>query len=130
MFQVLLCNFHLVIPVEVKDIQFFRNDNRNGCNGTRRVRWLKIDTGNCLVNYTIQFKDNDGIRSNVSGIRGSYFCTSKYDNATSVIVWATFENRQGTPSQETQLSKTTPKPTNPSTGTSAASSTEKGIKLF
>ena len=81
------------------------------------------------MDYTIQFKDKDGFRSNVTGIRGNFHCTNYYDNASSVIVWATFEGRQGIKSQEIQFSTTTPKPTT-STSTTAASSTQKGIKHF
>lgn len=124
MFQILFCNFHLVIPAEVTDIQFFQNDNQDKCNGTRRVQWQEIDTGFCLVKYIIQFIDDSGNRRNVSSITGHFYCTNEYDNATSIILWATFGGRQGAVSQMTFLSTTTKQPS--STSTTTASSTHEG----
>ena len=37
MFQILLCNFLLVEPAQVKIDNFFQNDGQHGFNGTRRV---------------------------------------------------------------------------------------------
>ena len=126
MFQVLFWNFYLVIPAPVTDIQFIQNDNQDKCNGTRHVQWKIINTGICLMKYTIQFIDNRDNRRNVSSIVGDFYCTNEYDNATSVILWATFRGRQGIKSQMTLLSTTTKQPSS-SPSTTAASSTQQGI---
>lgn len=126
MFQVLFWNFYLVIPASVTDIQFIQNDNQDKCNGTRRVQWKEINTGNCLVKYTIQFIDDGDNRRNVSSIVGDFYCTNEYDNATTVILWATFRGRQSIKSQMTFLSTTTKQPSS-SPSTAAVSSTQQGI---
>lgn len=127
MFQDILYNFLLVIPVQVKKVKFFPNDGQVGCNGTRRVEWQPIKTGSCPVEYNIQFrKDEDIILGKIENTLGTFYCTSDYNNATSVVVWATYEVRQGNASEET-LFTPTPKPVTHTPTTTSADSTEKGI---
>ena len=117
------------MPAKVNIDYFFRNDEQIGCNDTRRVQWQQIDTGGCTVNYTIEFrnKTND-IIGTVEKITGNFYCTSDFDNATMVIMWATYEGRQGIESDGKNLTATP----EPSTTTTTASTTtkQKGIKLY
>ena len=80
------------------------------------------------MEYTIDFRnstnDTIDIETNISG---RSYCTSDYDNATSVIIWATYEGTQGSKSEAKFL--TTPEPSTPTTTTSPTK-TQKGINLF
>ena len=130
LFEILLRNFHLVIPAKVKIDDFFRNDARKGCDDTRRVQWQPVDTGTCLVEYTVEFSNN---RNNtiviVENITDTFYCTSDYDNAKSVVVWATYKGIRGTNSNVTFLTAT-PKPTTPPSATTSGTTMKEGIKLF
>lgn len=125
----LLCNFCLVIPNKLKIDGFFQNHGRNGCNGTRLVEWQPSVTGNCSVKYTVEFRSNTSNTIDiVENITTSFYCTSDYDNADSVVVWATHEGIEGIKSNETYF-KIKPTPTtSPPTTTSGAQT--KGMKLF
>ena len=57
---------------------------------------------------------------------GNFYCTNDYDNATMIIMWATYEGRQGIKSGEKFLTA----PPEPTTTTTASISTkQEGIKL-
>ena len=58
-----------------------------------------------------------------------FHCTSDYNSATSVVVWATYRGRKGNVSEETFFTPTL-KPTTHTSTARSAGSTEKGIKLF
>ena len=127
MFQDILYNFILVIPAQVKIVKFFPNDGQDGCNGTRRVEWQPLKTGSCPVEYTIQFrKAEDIILDKMGNISGTFYCTSDYNNATSVVVWSTYQRRQGNASEETLFTPTA-KPITHTSPTTSAGSTGKGI---
>ena len=102
-------------------------ENKTGCNGTR-VQWQPINTGNCVVEYTIEFRKTNKIVGTEKNIRGNSYCTRDHNNATSVIMWATYEGRQGLISDEKHLTLT-PDPTNPTAIITSAASTQKG-KIF
>ena len=119
MFSVLLFNFLLVTAAEVKIDNFFQVDDQPNCNGTRRVQWQPINTGNCSVEYTIEFRNNiNGTIGTEESITGNFYCTSKYDNATSVIMWATYEGTQGFKSDPRLLTAAPVPPTTTTTRTS------------
>ena len=128
MFQVLLSNFLLVTAAKVTIDNFFRVDSKPGCNGTRRVQWQPIDTGNCLVEYTMEFRKSSEIVGTVENIRGPSYCTRDHDNATSVIIWATYEGRQGIKSDAKPLTLTQ-ESTTPTGTTVSATSTQEGKNL-
>ena len=127
------------MPAQVKIDNFFQNDEQVECNGTRRVQWQPVNTGSCSVEYAIEFrKITNNIIGVVENITGSFYCTSDNDNAISVIVWATYESKQGVQSKPAFLAATLattttitttittpPIITNKLTGKMA-----KGIKLF
>ena len=126
--QVVFCNFHLVIPAKVKIDDFLQNDNRERCNDTRRVQWHPLDTGNCLVEYTVEFRNNtNNTIGIVENITKTSYCTSDYNNAKSVVVWATYKGMRGINSS-VQFLTATPKSTTPSSTSGTA--TEEGIKFF
>ena len=79
------------------------------------------------MEYTIEFRNNNDVLGNVSGIVGHVYCTSDYINATSVIIWVTYEGILGYKSNEIALT-TTSKPISP-TPTSTTGK-QKGIKLL
>ena len=86
---------------------FSRNDHRFRCNGTRRVQWQPVDTGSCLVYYTIEFRSTtEGTIGFIVGIRGNSYCTNDYDNSTSVIIWATYRGTRGVKSEKLFFSVT------------------------
>ena len=108
------CNFLLVVPDQVKIDHFFQNDEQVRCNGTRHVQWQPINTGSCSVEYTIEFRNSKIITIGVvESITGNFYCTSDYDNAILVIVWATYESKQGLKSEPALL--TTRRTTNTTT---------------
>ena len=129
MFQLLLCNFHLVTPAEVEINLFLQKDKQIGCNGTRRVLWQPLITGTCSVEYTIEFRDstNDTIGI-VGNITNTSYCTSDYNNAKSVVMWATYKGKEGNKSNAIFLTPT-PKPNTPPSTTASATAAE-GIQLF
>ena len=124
----LLYDFVLVVPTKVEIDDFFRNDEQVGCNGTRRVKWQPIKTGSCSVEYTIDFRNsaNDSIDT-VENITGNSYCSSKYNNATSVIMWATYKGTSGIKS-EAKLFTTTPGPT--ATTRISPATKKTGIELY
>ena len=96
-------NFCLVKPEPVI-IDDFLLSEKVGC--TRRVQWEPLDTGNCLVEYTIQFRNRYGtILGNATNIRNNvnFYCTDNYASSYSVTVWATHKGVKGTKSQVTIL---------------------------
>lgn len=96
-------NFCLVKPEPVI-IDDFLLSEKVGC--TRRVQWEPLDTGNCLVEYTIQFRNRYGtILGNATNIRNNvnFYCTDNYASSYSVTMWATHKGVKGTKSQVTIL---------------------------
>ena len=96
-------NFCLVKPEPVI-IDDFLLSEKFGC--TRRVQWEPLDTGNCLVEYTIQFRNRYGtILGNATNIRNNvnFYCTDNYASSYSVTMWATHKGVKGTKSQVTIL---------------------------
>lgn len=78
---------------------------------SRRVQWQHLDTGNCVVEYNIEFINNCGtILGTVTGIKNnvSVYCTVDYANSSSVIMWAVQNGVDGTKSKVVALF-TTPK---------------------
>lgn len=96
-------NFCLVKPEPVI-IDDFLLSEKVGC--TRRVQWEPVDTGNCPVEYTIQFRNRYGtILGNATNIRNNvnFYCTDNYASSYSVTMWATHKGVKGTKSQVTIL---------------------------
>ena len=126
---ILLCNFLLVEPAKVQIENFFKNDDQVGCNETRLVRWHEIKAGNCSVKYTIEFRNttNDiiGTEENISG---NFYCTSQYDSASSVIMFATYSDGTRGYRSEVKVLTTTPEPT--TTTTASPTIKQKGMELF
>ena len=128
----LFCNFHLVIPDKVKNVGFSQNAGRDECNGTRRVQWQSQvpDTGSCTVKYTVEFRNNTNNRVGIAeNITTTFYCTSDYNDAKSVVVWATHEGIQGIKSNEIYF-KIKPTPTTSPTFTTSGNPTGEGMKLF
>ena len=93
------CNFCLVKPDPVH-IEAFVTTDTVACS--RRVQWQHLDTGNCVVEYNIEFINNCGtILGTVTGIRNnvSFYCTDEYANSSSVIMWAVQNGVKGTKSK-------------------------------
>ena len=102
------CNFCLVKPDPVR-IKAFLTTDVVACS--RRVQWQHLDTGNCVVEYNIEFINNCGtILGTVTGIRNnvSFYCTDDYGNSSSVVIWAVQNGFKGTKSKPAALF-TTPK---------------------
>ena len=96
-------NFCLVKPEPVI-IDDFLLSEKVGC--TRRVQWEPLDTENCLVEYTIQFRNRYGtMLGNATNIRNNvnFYCTDNYASSYSVTMWATHKGVKGTKSQVTIL---------------------------
>lgn len=96
-------NFCLVKPKPVI-IDDFLLSEKVGC--TRRVQWEPLDTGNCPVEYTIQFRNRySPMLGNATNIRNNvnFYCTDNYASSYSVTMWATHKGVKGTKSQVTIL---------------------------
>ena len=96
-------NFCLVKPEPVI-IDDFLLSEKVGC--TRRVQWEPLNTGNCPVEYTIQFRNRYGtILGNATNIRNNvnFYCRDNYASSYSVTMWATHKGVKGTKSQVTIL---------------------------
>ena len=95
--------FCLVKPEPVI-IDNFLLSEKVGC--TRRVQCQRLDTGNCAMEYTIQFRNRHGaILDNATNIRNnvSICCTDNYASSYSVTRWATHKGVKGTKSLVTIL---------------------------
>lgn len=80
---------------------------------SRHVQWQHLDTGNCVVEYNIEFINNCGTTlGTVTGIRNNvnFYCTDDYANSSSVKMWAVKNGVKGTKSKVVALF-TTPKTT-------------------
>ena len=100
------CKFHLVKPDPVS-IEAFLTSNTVACS--RRVQWQLLDTGNCMVEYNIEFKNKcDTIVGTVTGIRNnvSFYCTDDYTKSSSVAMWAVHNGVSGTKSKTLPLLST------------------------
>ena len=96
-------NFCLVKPEPVI-IDDFLLSEKVGC--TRRVQWEPLDTGNCPVEYTIQFRNRYGtMLGNATNIRKNinFYYTDNYASIYSVTMWATHKGVKGTKSHITIL---------------------------
>lgn len=96
-------NFYLVKP-DPAIIDDFLLSEKVGCS--LRVQWQPLDTGNCPVEYTIQFRNRYGtILGNATNIRSniSFYCTDNYASIYSVTMWATHKGVKGTKSHITIL---------------------------
>ena len=99
--------FLSVLPEKVTIDDFSQNHDPVGCNGTRRVQWQLINVGSCSVEYTIEFKNSaQDVIGTVKDIKNKtfFYCTSDFDNAASVIMWATYKGTQGIRSEVKYLS--------------------------
>ena len=67
--------------------------NSSECRG-RRVQWQVLDTG-CAVEYNIGFRDDSNMILGNKTSNSSFICDTDYGNATSVIMWATFNGFRG-----------------------------------
>ena len=97
----------LVTPEQV-DINGFFATSDNECS-RRRVEWKLLDTG-CIVEYNIQFLDNNGMilgNETVKKDNINFFCADNYTNASSVIMSATFNGVTGIDSAQTPFQITT-----------------------
>ena len=127
--SILLCNFLLVVPTKVQIDNFFKNDDKVGCNETRRVQWHEINTGNCSVQYTIEFRNTtDGITGTENNISGNFYCTNQYDSATSVIMFATYNDGTRGNRSEVKFLTATPEPS--TTTVTSPTTKQKGTKHF
>ena len=82
------------------------------------------------MEYTIEFTNTtDGINKTVTNIASNFYCTSEYDDATSVVVWATHKGIQGIKSNETFVTLK-PRSSTSSTTTPSSTTTQEGMKLF
>ena len=101
-------NVLLVKPNPVR-IDAFSKHYTVGCS--LRVQWQLLDTGNCKVDYNIEFLNNCGtILGAVTGIRNnvSFYCTNAYPNSTSEAMWAVWKGIKGIKTKVVALF-TTPK---------------------
>lgn len=89
-------------------IQAFLTTDTFACS--RRVQWQHLNTGNCAVDYTIQFRNSCGsILGTVAGIRNvSFYCTDDYAHSSFNTMWAVKNGVKGTKSRLVALF-TTPK---------------------
>ena len=90
-------------------IEGFLISDTVSCN--RRVQWQRLDTGNCPVEYNIEFIDNcSKILGNITDIGNnvSFYCTDDYIDSFSVTMWASRNGVKGNKSHVTVL-VTTPK---------------------
>ena len=71
----------------------------------------------------------NGIIHTAENVSDSFYCTSDYDNAISVIVWATYKRIQGFKSDMTLFTQT-PKSTTSADTTKSPAATQDGINLF
>lgn len=83
--------------------------------------WQPLDTG-CGVKCNILFLDNDVTLSNKTIMDdNTFFYTNNFNNGSSVIMWATFNNIRGMtrrqivlkPQQQLQLLRPQPQPSKP-----------------
>ena len=89
------------------------------------MKWRPLNT-KCAVEVNIRFLDEKRvILGNETGITGNrtFFCANEYDNASSVIIWATFNNRSGDYSLPVALETTTTTTTTSSPTTATTFST-------
>ena len=94
------------------------------------MQWQPLNT-NCGVEVNIQFLNKkDIILGNKTGIAGNqtYFCTIEYGNASSVIIWATFNNITGDYSLAVPLGTTTTTATSPTSA--AVTTSSKGNTIY
>lgn len=88
------------------------------------MQWQPLGT-KCAVEVNIQFlNEKRVVIGNETGIAGNrtFFCTNEYDNASSVIIWSTFNNRRGDYSLAVTLetTTTTTSTSNPTTVTTSS----------
>ena len=77
------------VPIVTAVKAYFRN-----CT---LVQWEPINTGFCPVEYTVQFMNNSdtpGIVSNINYTK-KQICKEQFLNATSVVIWATYNGTKG-----------------------------------
>ena len=98
---------HLILLVTPGEVSVTGFSNTQNCS-SRRVQWQPLDTG-CAVEYNIEFLDINNMSLDIETIMGSRtcFCTDRFDNASSVIMWATFRNETGNKSSVVSLQTTT-----------------------
>ena len=86
-----------------------------------------LDTG-CAVEYNIEFRDDNNVILGNKTSNSTFICDTDYGNATSVIMWATFNGFRGKDSEVKPLETTT---TTTTTATSTiVTSTNKGNTPF
>ena len=57
-----------------------------------------LDTG-CAVEYNIEFRDDNNVILGTKTSKSTLVCDTDYGNATSVIMWATFNSFRGNNSE-------------------------------
>ena len=93
------------------------------------VKWKLLDTG-CEVEYNIQFLDSKNTSlGNVTIMdNNGLFCTNNFTNASSVIMWATFNDTKGDNSE--QIFRETTTTTTKTTTTTRVITPTEGKNLF
>ena len=64
-----------------------------------------LDTG-CAVKYSIEFRDDNNVILGIKTSNSTFICNTDYGNATSVIMWATFNTFRGNDSEVKPLETT------------------------
>ena len=120
MFLLCLTNFyklHLVTPAAVPNVTAQRLYSGN-CT---KVHWHTVDTGLCLVEYTVQFLNDTGVLGNITGIEHNNLsiCSKEYFNATTIVIWATYNGTEGNKTRKMVSLTTTTATTTTTTSTTA-----------
>ena len=69
------------------------------------IEWKPINTGNCHVKYTIQYKNQTSVIGIIAGIHDTThaLCSSLYSDATAITMWAVYNGHIGTKSSTIPL---------------------------
>ncbi|XP_057301185.1 uncharacterized protein LOC130635745 [Hydractinia symbiolongicarpus] len=86
-------------PQRIRKVKFYKDNN---CiNGT----WTSEATGNCALNYHLQFAE----RSDIFNTSDTHYAVCNIFNVSSVVIWASYKNNYGQKAK-VNISLTTPTP--------------------
>ncbi|XP_057301193.1 uncharacterized protein LOC130635760 isoform X2 [Hydractinia symbiolongicarpus] len=86
-------------PQRIRKVKFYKDNN---CiNGT----WTSEATGNCALNYHLQFAE----RSDILNTSDTHYAVCNIFNVSSVVIWASYKNNYGQKAK-VNISLTTPTP--------------------
>ena len=87
-----------------------------------------LDTG-CAVEYNIEFRDDNNVILGIKTSNSTFLCDTDYGNATSVVMWATFNGFRGVKSEVTLKTTTTSTTTATSTTVTSTSKGKTPVKV-